>query len=356
LTTNNIEIEIPEEYTTYINSRGPKPPTIPNGETTTEASSPALNSETPEAQQPGATSPRQLTLEDTIDAFDKNFNEIPEEVKTKITAAMNSCNDSNVFQKAHEIRNLLKDDITTIWLARHLIVQKAQKDSSQHELYILLVEKINLKEVFNALIKETYSLLTFVIQHLFNTSEKVTLNPKDKNILKFLGSWLGSLTIARNKPIIMKEFDIKALIMNAHEAKKLDFVLPLVCKILIQGNQPGSVFKPNNAWMNAILSILAEIGEMSDIKMALKYEIQMLFRNLLIKEGDIIPSKVFQTRKARKKAAQQIHIHTLVTLESYLKPEEIAKWLRLNTIALKNYSTEVDFKTVTATALSTAIK
>jgi len=353
LNTNNVEIELPEEYLVILNARGPKP--IPNGEAIPEANSPALNSEPDNGAQP-INSPRQLTLEDTIDAFDKNFNEVPEESKTKITAAMNSCNDSNVFQKAHEIRNLLKDDTIIIWLARHLIVQKAQKDSAQHELYILLIEKINMKEVFNVVIKETYSLLTFVIQHLFNTSEKVTLNPKDKNILKYLGSWLGSLTIARNKPIIMKEFDIKALIMNAHEAKKLDFVLPLVCKILIQGNQPGSVFKPNNAWMNAILSILAEIGEMSDIKMALKYEIQMLFRNLLIKEGDIIPSKVFQTRKARKKAAQQIHIHTLVTLDSYLRPEEIAKWLRLNTVALRTYSTEVDFKTVTSTALSTAIK
>ena len=131
-------------------------------------------------------------------------------------------------------------------------------------------------------IKDTYILLNRLldVDRGPNSSEKSFIQGSDKNIIKNLGSWLGQLTLARNKPIIMKEFDIKALVVDGFENQKLDYILPLVCKILAHGSQPGSVFKPKNAWMNANLSVLAEISGMTEIKMALKCEIQVLLNNL----------------------------------------------------------------------------
>jgi len=357
LNANNVEITYPEEYLVIANARGQK--SALNGEST-EATSPSLNnqqaSEDNTIQASSQLSPRQLTLEEIISSFDKDYTDAPEETKNKIAHAINTCNETNLFQKALEIKGLLKDEPHMIWFAKCLIAQKAHKEFTRHEVFISLVEKVGKKELFNVLIKETYVLFNHVLSYLFSSSEKAVLNSKDKNILKSLGSWLGLLTIARNKPIIMKEFDIKTLIINAHESKKLDCILPLICKILFQGNQSGSVFKPNNAWMNAILSILAEIGEMHDIKMALKYEIQMLFRNLGINDGDITPSKVFQSRKARKKNAQQVQNHASGSIESYLPPEELIKYIKLNVNALKNAAPDIDFKAVSAQALSIAIK
>lgn len=355
MTSNNVEVELPEEYTVYANSRPQK--NLPNGETTTESSSPALIDNQPLDANNAPPSPRQLTLEDILNGFEKEHaGQILEEVRNKIAAAVSASNEANLFQKAIEIKAQLKDDVAVCWFARYIISQKAPKESTKHETYISLVEKVGRKEIFNMLTKETYTLFSYVLANVFNSPEKNVINAKDKNILKNLGSWLGLLTIARNKPIIMKEFDIKSLLVVAHENKKLDHILPLICKILIQGEKQGSVFKPNNAWMNAILSILAEIAEMQDIKMAPKYEIQMLFRNLGLNDGDITPSKIFQARKLRKKNAPQPQNHTPGSIEAYLNSEDLIKYLKSNLSVPKNLLPEVDLKTISAQALSAAIK
>ena len=334
---------------------------LPNGENSENGSisvSEITNSENdPNAVAAAQSSPRQITLEDIVNYFDKEAGDLPEDLKTKITTAVNNCSETNLFQKALEIKSLLKDDNIIYWFSRRLISQKAHKEASRHETLISLVEKIGKKEIFGILTKETYVLFSHVLSHIFNSSEKAVLSAKDKNILKNLGSWLGLITIGRNKPIILKEFDVKTLIVTAHENKKLDSILPLICKILLQGNQTGSVFKPNNAWMNAILSILAEIAEMQDIKMALKYEIQMLFRNLNLSENEITPSKLFQSRKLRKKnQQQQQQNHQPGSIEPYLNTEELVKFMKVNTGALKGFTLDIDFRTLSAHALTGAIK
>jgi len=63
--------------------------------------------------------------------------------------------------------------------------------------------------------------------------------------------------------------------LEGYEKKKLDIIVPLVCKILVSGNQ-SDIFRPQNAWVKAILSILLEVSEMTEIKMALKCEIEVL--------------------------------------------------------------------------------
>lgn len=59
-------------------------------------------------------------------------------------------------------------------------------------------------------------------------------NQQEKNTFKNLGQWLGQLTLARNKPIIMSYLNLKNLLQEAYETgqNKLEKVLPLVCKIL----------------------------------------------------------------------------------------------------------------------------
>ena len=108
--------------------------------------------------------------------------------------------------------------------------------------------------------------------------------------------------------------------------------------------------------MNAILSILAEIGDMQDIKMALKYEIQMLFRNLGLNEGDIVPSKIFQSKKLRKKNTPQPQNYMPGSIENYLSTEDLSKYIRVNPGSFKPAPGEPDLKNLTAQALKAAIK
>lgn len=43
----------------------------------------------------------------------------------------------------------------------------------------------------------------------------------DRALLKNLGVWLGLLTFARNKPVLSKELDVKAVIIEAYQRGRL---------------------------------------------------------------------------------------------------------------------------------------
>ena len=245
-----------------------------------------------------------VTLDILLKGFNKEYDEVSQELKTRIIFSLNNCSNTNIDEKSVEIRNMLVDDKSIRWFAKYIVYQRAPLESNFHSMYINLVTRIGRKEIFTFMIKDTYTILNKVLESdkVFGTPEKSYIQGNDKNSLKNMGSWLGQLTIARNKPIVMKDFDVKTLILEAYDNQKLDYMLPLVCKILAHGNQLGSVFKPKNAWMNAILSILAEIAQMSEIKMALKCEIQVLLNNFGLNEADVPSSKLIQRRKYQTKA------------------------------------------------------
>ena len=50
------------------------------------------------------------------------------------------------------------------------------------------------------------------------------------------------------------------------------------------------VFKPPNPWLQAILALVAEIYSQDKLKLNLKFEIEMMFRNLNLQIGDAKPS------------------------------------------------------------------
>lgn len=76
-----------------------------------------------------------------------------------------------------------------------------------------------------------------------------------------LGSFLGGLTVASNRPLFAKELDLKKLLVEAYFTEKIDLVVLFVCKIFKECAK-SSVFKPVNPWIKANLEILREIYEM----------------------------------------------------------------------------------------------
>jgi CCR4-NOT transcription complex subunit 1 len=74
-----------------------------------------------------------------------------------------------------------------------------------------------------------------------------------------LGSFLGGLTIAGNRPIYAKELDIKKLLIEAYfHSEKLKNVVIFVCR-LFKESVKSSIFKASNPWLKANLEILKEI-------------------------------------------------------------------------------------------------
>lgn len=59
-------------------------------------------------------------------------------------------------------------------------------------------------------------------------ADKSAANFSDKSLLKNLGHWLGMLTLAKNKPILHADIDMKSLLIESYN-KGLQVKKNLVC-------------------------------------------------------------------------------------------------------------------------------
>ena len=59
---------------------------------------------------------------------------------------------------------------------------------------------------------------------------------------------------------------------------------------MLEPCKDSRVFKPPNPWLQAILALVAEIYAQDKLKLNLKFEIEMMFRNLNLQIGDAKPS------------------------------------------------------------------
>lgn len=146
-------------------------------------------------------------------------------------------------------------------------------------------------------------------------SDKGIANFSDRSLLKNLGHWLGMLTLGRNKPILQVllykrindfvrvnffvnyivfsflycqqiDIDLKSLLVEAYHKgqQELLYVVPFVAKVL-ESCAKSRVFRPPNPWTMAIMNVLAELHQEPDLKLNLKFEIEVLCKNLSIDVG-----------------------------------------------------------------------
>ena len=74
---------------------------------------------------------------------------------------------------------------------------------------------------------------TFRNLRILQLSERLKTETSERSLLKNLGSWLGKLTLARNKPILFKDLDLKTILYDAYEQGKMIAVLPFINKASI---------------------------------------------------------------------------------------------------------------------------
>ncbi len=93
--------------------------------------------------------------------------------------------------------------------------------------------------------------------------------------MKNLASWLGSITLGRNKPIKYKNLAFKELLIEGYDNNQLLKAIPFVCKILEQCSK-STVFLPPNPWLMGVLGLLTELYQYADLRLTLKFEIEVL--------------------------------------------------------------------------------
>ncbi|KXN90499.1 General negative regulator of transcription subunit 1 [Leucoagaricus sp. SymC.cos] len=213
----------------------------------------------------------------------------PEEISDKILFIVNNLAPSNFDTKIEEMREHFVDEYSR-WFAHYLVDQRVSSEPNNHALYLRFLDSLDRKELSRYVLHET-----FVKTHAMLNAERTLQSGPERNVLKNVGSWLGTITLARDLPIKHKNLSFKDLLIEGYTSSRLIVAIPFVCKTL-EPCARSKVFRPPNPWLMAVLSLLAELYHHAELKLNLKFEIEVLCKALDINLDTIEATRVIRSR------------------------------------------------------------
>ncbi|KAJ1021633.1 hypothetical protein NDA16_003770 [Ustilago loliicola] len=221
-----------------------------------------------------------------------------EEVTDKVLFLVNNLSSTNLDSKLGDARRLITAD-TYRWFSNYLVLQRISIEPNNHGLYAQFLDGLDAKDLMTYILHETLS----KCQMLLN-SDKTVQSTQERNLLKNLGSWLGSLTLARDKPIRHRNIAFKELLIQGYDSNRLIVAIPFVCKVMEQCAK-SNVFKPPNPWLMAVLRLMVELYQFAELKLNLKFEIEVLFKGLNVELKDVPPTTILRNRPTAELLQQQ---------------------------------------------------
>uniref|UniRef100_A0A0K8TC24 CCR4-NOT transcription complex subunit 1 n=1 Tax=Lygus hesperus TaxID=30085 RepID=A0A0K8TC24_LYGHE len=208
----------------------------------------------------------------------------PESLQDKVAFIFNNLSQLNLQTKCDELRDIVSEEYNA-WMAQYLVMKRASIELNFHVLYSNFIDVLKNPELNELVLQETFRNIRVLLR-----SDKGIANFSDRSLLKNLGHWLGMLTLGRSKPILSEDLDLKSLLVEAYNKgqQELLYVVPFVAKVL-ESCAKSKIFKPRNPWTMAIMSALAELHQEPDLKLNLKFEIEVLCKNLNLDVADLNP-------------------------------------------------------------------
>ena len=209
------------------------------------------------------------------------FDEPDEETQEKVVFFFNNVSEQNLKSRLGQLQEALQDKYHQ-WFALFLVEGRAKVEPNYQPLYLDILNLLGSKALWNQVLRETYVCL----QKLLNAESTMQSASERKN-LKNLSIWLGSLTIARDKPIKHKNISFLDFLIEGLETQRLILVIPFTCNVLAQGTR-SLVFKPPNPWIMEVIAALLELYFHFDIKLNQKFEIEVLCKEfgMVVNEED----------------------------------------------------------------------
>uniref|UniRef100_A0A804Q913 MYND-type domain-containing protein n=1 Tax=Zea mays TaxID=4577 RepID=A0A804Q913_MAIZE len=174
--------------------------------------------------------------------------------------------------KAKEFNEVIQEQYYP-WFAQYMVMKRASIEPNFHDLYLKFFDKVNSKSLNKEILKATY---------------------ENCKVL--------------NQTLRAKEIDPKSLIVEAYEKGLMIAVIPFTSKIL-EPCQSSIAYRPPNPWTMGILSLLAEIYNLPNLKMNLKFDIEVLFKNLTV---DIL--------------MELVNVTKFFQMPKYLLPAHVCHW------------------------------
>lgn len=213
----------------------------------------------------------------------------PSETQDGISFIINNLSAANIEAKAKEFTEILEEQYYP-WFGQYIVMTRASIEPNFHMLYLNLLEKANSARLNEEVVRATYENCKVLLR-----SELIKSSAEERSLLKNLGGWLGKITIGRNRVLRSRDIDPKSLLLEAYEEGLMIGVIPFISKIL-EPCQSSLAYQPPNPWTMGILGLLAEIHAVPNLKVNLKFEIEVLFRNLDMDLKAITPTSLLKGR------------------------------------------------------------
>ncbi|KAF2828435.1 Not1-domain-containing protein [Ophiobolus disseminans] len=216
------------------------------------------------------------------------YEEPDEDVQDRVLFVLNNVSERNLREKITDLTDAVEDRHHQ-WFANYLVEERAKMQPNFQQLYLDILALFDDRVLWAEVLRETYA----SVIRLLNTDS--TLGTTERGHLKNLGSWLGSLTIARDQPIRFRNISFKDLLLEGYDSDRLLLVIPFTCKVLVQAAK-SSVFRPPNPWLTEMLGVLMELYHFADLKLNQKFEIEVLCKDLDLDHKDIEPTNSIRAR------------------------------------------------------------
>lgn len=208
-----------------------------------------------------------------------------ERTQESVVFFFNNVSPQNLVNKFAQLRLAVRED-HHVWFADFLVNSRAKVEPNYHPLYLDMLRQFNSRSLSNEVLRSTYS----TIEKLLN-SEAIMGSSSERKSLKSLAVWLGSLTLAQDKPIKRRQISFLDLLREGYQYDKLILVIPFVCNVLAQGRR-STVFKPPNPWIMELLAALVEFYHQVGISTNQKFDIEVLFDEFGINLKSVEPSSI----------------------------------------------------------------
>ena len=213
-----------------------------------------------------------------------------EQASDQILFLVNNLTMANVDSKLATARELVAPHLFA-WFARYLVRERVASEPNNHELYVHLLDGLEQRGVYDHVLFETLVRLKELLD-----ADKTMHSTSERSLLKNLAAWLGLVTLARNVPVRHDHLAFTDLLLQGYERGRLIVTIPFVCKVLEQGAR-SRVFHAPNPWLMAVLRLLVELYHYAELKLNLKFEIEVLCKSLRVDLQALEPSALLPSRR-----------------------------------------------------------
>lgn len=278
-----------------------------------------------------------------IYSYKEKKNPAPPDIKKKVVFTLNNLDEDKLDQKAKEITSHLKGDKIRQWLALAIVFDRIPTEQAYLQLYSDLMNKFKDSHMSKRVLGYSYKLVNICFDFAYHKPE---LTPEERKMVRNCGKWLGILTLASNKPILRKDLDLKLRIFEALEARRVNKIIPIVINI-IEGIKKSRLFKKNNPYIMAVLSVLTEVMDDKSVKNVTRASILTLLKELNVdRQMDITYFGYIKNKRNAKQSKNKFFVNCL------------PNYICIDSRTLSPYLTQmdVDLRQIVAMAVDLAVK